>query len=1104
MIKKFTVIFLVLSLAMLFGKIPTEFDSGSPKTWSYDKIQNYYIYKKSLEMQNEHPMRRTAIMSGNMIRTLVFDFGSIGAPGREPSLEWPIYSNHGYAYEFGPLVGVEVPIDTNGIYLPYINNGEDIDNTNPAYDTTFHIICDGLLDGGAGGDAEEVDENNEPWGWEPIEGYANPNSTSVPLSHKPETWNPAWESWPGTYKANAATADQAIYFVMDDRFNTEFPVHAFPATDSTGGLGLRVKVRAYQWSNPLANDAIFFVYEITNTSKNDYEKVVFGMFGDPHIGGSNDFSDDMAWFDKEINMVYGYDGDNKGEWGGETGWLGYMFLESPGNPYDGIDNDGDGMIDESMTDGIDNDGDWDISKHDVGIDGIGPEDPNYPGPDEGEGDGVPTAGDRFDPTKPGEPNFEFTDLDESDQIGLTSFNAFQYGADKVRLDENMWRRLKPSTLIGVDNAFTDIAQRSDNVFIYGSGYFPLKAGDTQRFSVGLLMGENEYDLFKTSEVVQNIYNSGYRFAKAPDKPLVTAVASDEKVTLYWDDKAESSWDPIYGNDFQGYAVYRSTDPGFNEVHTITDNNGVATLWQPIAKFDLNDGIKGESYHGINGLHYDLGRDTGLKHEFTDTDVKNGVTYYYAVCSYDIGDTTGTMAIPPTECTKIIDVDAYTGETTYDLNTTVAIPHTSSPGTIVPEEFEDSDITHVGPGSGSIDIKIMNNEYIRDNISYQVTFGDAVSGASDTVMFVTEMTTYQDTITPADSSYQKLTRTHVVDVNVYDSNNNIVSDSKYYLNSILGKMKFNESLWDNEFIVKYKYQPVWQNRYFNNEDAATIFDGLRLFTKDDTVGINESETGWLTGESNISTQITRFNYTDGSTGERIYIPYAPNIYQFEWDTTYMDTATWVGNYAPFKIKDVTYAYKDSTFYVPFVLNGGNEFKYSVSQVIVLTDSIPDPQYAACLVKFNNPPSTDPILPEFGNIYQIKINRPFGEQDTFSFSTESAKYDEESFENPLDEIAVVPNPYCAQAIWETKSGFATGRGARRVDFINLPPQCTIRIFTIAGDLVKKIEHNASFWNSNESYNLLNEDNMDIAFGVYLWHVDASASNLGTKTGKFAVIK
>src|SRR5690606_8392072 len=117
------------------------------------------------------------------------------------------------------------------------------------------------------------------------------------------------------------------------------------------------------------------------------------------------------------------------------GYFGYKFLESPGRgtecvggrgasegecaasggtfyPGDGIDNDGDGMIDESWTDGIDNDGDWDPEVDDVGIDGI-------PGTgDEGEGDGIPTAGDPFDITKPGEPNFEFTDIDESDMIGL--------------------------------------------------------------------------------------------------------------------------------------------------------------------------------------------------------------------------------------------------------------------------------------------------------------------------------------------------------------------------------------------------------------------------------------------------------------------------------------------------------------------------------------------------------------------------------------------------------------------------------------------------------------------------------------------------------------
>ena len=90
------------------------------------------------------------------------------------------------------------------------------------------------------------------------------------------------------------------------------------------------------------------------------------------------------------------------------------FLESPGNPHDGIDNDGDGMIDESQFDGVDNDGDWDPERDDIGADGLANFHINYTGPDEDgtEGNGVPDLG---------EPNFEITDNDESDQIGLIVF-----------------------------------------------------------------------------------------------------------------------------------------------------------------------------------------------------------------------------------------------------------------------------------------------------------------------------------------------------------------------------------------------------------------------------------------------------------------------------------------------------------------------------------------------------------------------------------------------------------------------------------------------------------------------------------------------------------
>ena len=87
------------------------------------------------------------------------------------------------------------------------------------------------------------------------------------------------------------------------------------------------------------------------------------------------------------------------------------------------------LIDEGRVDGIDNDGDWDPEFDDVGSDGV-----RNTG-DAGEGDGIPT---------PGEPNFDITDIDESDQIGLTSFQYFT-PAREVDLsdDENLWKRVSP-------------------------------------------------------------------------------------------------------------------------------------------------------------------------------------------------------------------------------------------------------------------------------------------------------------------------------------------------------------------------------------------------------------------------------------------------------------------------------------------------------------------------------------------------------------------------------------------------------------------------------------------------------------------------------------
>ena len=633
--------------------------------------------------------RKYYMMNGNNVLTQIWNYGGIGAglPGDQGgslrerlNLVWRDLS---YIFQFCPLVGAEVPsaLDPN---------------------QKLRIISDGLYDYSNPGLRDEDRVTGFKWTWQPLTGYADPNQDFMASNPafdsdrdgKPDSWPRDWYNetlgeyvWPGYLRVGENNADLESYWVMDDRDNREFKYYPFDNDTLRRGLGLQIDGRAFQWSNSLAANALFFVWTITNVSEKPFDKVFFGIYGDPDLGGQNDNDDDNGLFIKPYgddvqnipvyarSMVYFF--DNPGSATGLNGlpvyYLGCKFLESPGNPNDGIDNDGDGLIDERQDDGIDNDGDWDPETDDVGVDGI---------PltlDTGEGDGIPTSGARLadgrpDPLAPGEPNFEYTDLDEADQIGLTSFASSSWNTDlKVGDDEVIWNR-------NVPGSFSEIIQDADIVFTFGSGYISLAPGESKRISMAFLFGENLSDLLTTAETVQDIYNKNYRFFRPPSLPTLSAVPGDKKVTLYWDTDSESSIDPITGEDFEGYVIYRSTRPDFSDIQTITDGRGSSFLYDPLkdtqgfeAKWDLTNGWKG--YHPVayqgRGIHYYLGDDAGLVHSFVDSNnVINGQTYYYAVVAYDHGDSLG---IPPTETTKKISQDPITSNLIFDLNTASVIP-----------------------------------------------------------------------------------------------------------------------------------------------------------------------------------------------------------------------------------------------------------------------------------------------------------------------------------------------------------------------------------------------------------------------------------------------
>jgi hypothetical protein len=104
--------------------------------------------------------------------------------------------------------------------------------------------------------------------------------------------------------------------------------------------------------------------------------------------------------------------------------------------------------------------------------------------------------------------------------------------------------------------------------------------------------------------------------------------------------------------------------------------------------------------------------------------------------------------------------------------------------------------------------------------------------------------------------------------------------------------------------------------------------------------------------------------------------------------------------------------------------------------------------------------------------------------------------------LNLISVVPNPYISTAKWEPKSIYGTGRGDRKIDFINLPNHCTIRIYSLAGGLVKTLYKDNGLSNGALSWNLVSDDGTEVAFGLYIYHVDAG--DMGKYIGKFALIK
>ena len=1022
---------------------------------------------------------------------------------------------------------------------------------------------------------EEMDVNTAgtfEYGLYPAFGYFNETSEYPAMSNRPSSWPPnGWPStgtttkwpgeWDGRFGRGVRYADLETYFVANDAQDQEYlgladRVRYYPRGDKKigelrdnitigkdnpwGGIGIRVEARGFQWNNPQARDAIFWEYNISNISNYDLTEVAFGYWVDNAIG--NDGSDELAYFNTDLDMSYSWDINGIGLGGLPTGTMGFAYLESPGMAYDNIDNDDDGILDEKRdnvavskvgpTDGIydlqkflsfykleesdlvehwdadedqdwqdgedlNNDGVYQITEYygdDIGIDGVAPGELNYNGPDEGEGNHRPDYVEGIG----AEPNFAVTDVSESDMIGLTAFRLFPVPSHAqsnstrwFKNDKAMWE------LIGENILEEYIDNISNLIEVFASGPFPLYKGRTERISMSELHSYDPLEglnssshiapaLYELKKIVQVIYEKDYRFAQPPKMPTLTATPADGKVILTWDNVSDTKTrDPFLGNinDFEGYKIYRSTDKYMSDAEVITDGYGTPMFMKPIFQCDIKDGKFGFTDFGlVNGTGYNLGSDTGISHVFVDENVMNGRTYYYGLVAYDYGAPNIGPGISPSENNVVVELNEAEEVRSVGKNVAIVTPFKNAAGYIPPDITINQSNTS---GGGVVTPSVLARSSIKKSHQYKVTFG------IDTVANLPKY------------DYGLIYTTNSITVTNKNENAVVYQDSPE---------KFTGSNLIN--VDSLGYWTLKTDAPFDTD----VFDGLQLNIDMpyETGTFDFANSGWVTGSGilRVVPSIRESSYMPWdydiifSSNSTIYTTTTKSKSGFKdaLDARISTNQILLGQSFDFYVKNETLVKPDGNHVlmdmVVYDVNSNGVYDKYEDKVLVggMNDN---GRWAGTVFVIDFNLASSATYPRSDDIFRVKFSRPFWKDDFIEFTVNTYEgINADSLSKTMDEIRVVPNPYVATNVMEPAVSNQFLNQRRQLMFTNIPAKAVLKIFTISGILIKEIKINNSPERGIIHWDMLTKEGLEIAAGMYLYHVEAETGE--EKIGKFAVIK
>ena len=634
---------------------------------------------------------------------------------------------------------------------------------------------------------------------------------------------------------------------------------------------------------------------------------------------------------------------------------------------------------------------------------------------------------------------------------------------------------------------------SDHRLMLSAGPFDMNPGDVQDVVTGIVIGQSKDRICSISlmkfydDDAQSAFDQHFVIPHPPANPKVTATPQDGAVLLTWDTGAETYSSAPYA--FEGYVVYQGASVAgpFKAVATYDIDNGITRL--------LDSDFDDESCLALDKIAA-LGTDAGTRYQIrvTTDAVKGGplfnaTPYYYAVTGYSVAvgqkpqvleSAFNALTVVPQGPAGGVDW----GSASVSAAVQGALTTGPAPGTDVvsvnivdPDQVLKADYLMgykpdatgamtwyvVRTVGAQVDTVLNNQTNFRGDDSYpvfdglqlkvsgaplgllgRVSFVPATAGTPDPFVgdvniggtYFGGSADYSGVILPTGSAIDPTNPATSFDVEI----------------RFTGPLGVNQAAGQKAYHY-FRTQDAGANRVYQYQDYIDV-----PFTVWDVNANRQLNVGFLENQGNPVTNPSNHDYTDN-----------------RWDPdNLLDFNGFPGDDREFlNIYSSTYSVTpDPTYQGDWLVIGGTL----------------DGLYAFW------PNTTDSVgAPVRSGDKVVFATSKRGTNDYYTFSSTAAnRLNTTLAKSELDRVMAVPNPYFAHSSYELNQFI------RVLKFTHLPAQCTIRLFTLSGELVRTIEKNDN--TSQATWDLLTAHGLPIGSGVYIFHVDAPG--IGTKVGKVIV--